>query len=163
MKYLVSICVLLLLMACGPSNDAIDKQFEREFQDAIAQLNGTFEDIHIAPDWKAEAYFKDGQLSLYKEWTMPENGYTLKRVYLNKDAIDKIVYRTDLPVYSQSDEINFIDSLFLMYPSTKQVIRYYDSQLVDTIIDPQKINRIFKDIAYTSNAIQKEYDQRKKE
>lgn len=158
LKKTIPILLLSILFSCEKSTSFIETNFEIEFKESVKKLNGKLVKIHNFPDWKADVYFLDSKPRMFFHQTMPENGFTSKRVYINADnvTIDKIIYRTCLPDFTRNDHnYELIDSIFEIYPRNGFMIRYVNDHRIDTISNIIRINKIVNEV----NSIKDDFEQ----
>lgn len=157
LKKTIPILLLFLFISCEKSNSYIESHFENEFNDSIRKLNGKHIKVQIAPDWKADVYYLNAKPRMFFYQTMPENGFTSKRVYINadNDNVEKIIYRTCLPDFTKNDDnYELIDSIFEIYPRNGFIIRYFNDQRIDSVSDTKRINTILKEVKYIQSGFE---------
>ena len=147
--------ITTLFISCSQKSETLQEKLEKEFEQAKLKVAGRERNIQTAPDWKAKVYFKNSKAILIFEETMPELGFTSKRIYCDESGveIEKIVYRKCLPNWKEQS-YKLQDSTFIIFPKQNLVESYFENELVNSSKKVKFSERILKEAKYVKSQVE---------
>jgi len=154
MRHLIFI-ITTLFISCSQKSETLQEKLEKEFELTKLKIAVRERNIQTAPDWKDKVYYKNNKAILIFEETMPELGFTSKRIYCDEAGVEikKIVYRKCLPNW-KGESYKLQDSTFIIFPKQNLVESYYENKLVNSSSRVRFCERILKEAKYIKNQVE---------
>ena len=147
-KYFIFSIVIFFTFCTQKADENLENKLEKEFEQRGLEISDNAQNIQFAPDWKARVFFKnDKALAIFIK-TIPETGFTTKRIYFDGySGLEKIVYRKCLPDFNEENG-KLYDSTFIIFPKKNIVETYCENKFVKSTTNIKVTNTQIKESLY---------------
>ncbi len=141
---LIIVFFFLSMLSCdrNANNDKINKDLENEFLTKIKQDKANYFEYQHDGLVPQKSYFVKKKLKYLTFRHGPEIGFVEGRIVfdLNTDAIEKYTLRQALPNFTNENDNNVYDTIFVFYPKKNLTETYFDDKLINSTNRQTKYN-----------------------